>query len=140
MGFYFRKSVNFGPVRFNFSKSGVGVSVGVKGARISTGPRGTYIHAGRNGFYYRQRIDSPNPRPRWQPEGQSSTSSSSVIETADVSGLVDMSSTDILQQINSRSRQIRYTPFVIIAVLVSTVLVFLLVNFCAHVFMNRLAS
>jgi hypothetical protein len=56
MGFYFRKSVKFGPMRFNFSKSGIGVSAGVKGARVSMSPRGTYVHAGTNGFYYRQRI------------------------------------------------------------------------------------
>ena len=53
MGFYMRKSVSFGGVRFNFSKSGIGVSVGVKGFRIGTGPRGNYIHMGRNGIYYR---------------------------------------------------------------------------------------
>lgn len=56
MGLYFRKSKSVGPVRFNFSKSGIGVSTGVKGARISTGPRGTYINLGRNGIYYRKKI------------------------------------------------------------------------------------
>jgi hypothetical protein len=35
MGFRFRKSVNVGGVRVNFSKSGVGYSVGTKGARIT---------------------------------------------------------------------------------------------------------
>jgi hypothetical protein len=141
MGFYFRKSVSFGPVRFNFSKSGVGVSVGVKGARISTGPRGTYVHAGRNGFYYRQRIDTPGPHSHsqvhWQPNVQSSTSGSHVIQTADVSRLVETSSTDILQQINARSQQIRYAPFVLIATLAATVLVFLLINFCANTLTAR---
>lgn len=34
MGFRFRKSVKIGPVRLNVSKSGLGVSAGVKGARI----------------------------------------------------------------------------------------------------------
>lgn len=34
-GFRFRKSVNFGPFRLNLSKSGVGYSVGVKGARYT---------------------------------------------------------------------------------------------------------
>jgi hypothetical protein len=29
MGFYLRKSVSVGPLRFNLSKSGVGVSAGV---------------------------------------------------------------------------------------------------------------
>lgn len=53
MPFYFRKSVSAGPFRFNFSKGGVGASVGVKGFRIGTGPRGHYVHAGRGGLYYR---------------------------------------------------------------------------------------
>jgi hypothetical protein len=63
MGFYFRKSLKFGPFRVNFSKSGIGVSAGVKGARISKGPRGTFVHMGLNGIYYRKSItnkDSQN--------------------------------------------------------------------------------
>jgi len=35
MGLRFRKSVKFGPVRVNFSKSGVGHSVGGKGFRVT---------------------------------------------------------------------------------------------------------
>ena len=35
MGFRFRKSINAGPVRVNFSKSGVGYSVGGKGFRVT---------------------------------------------------------------------------------------------------------
>lgn len=35
MGLRFRKSVNFGPLRLNFSKSGVGYSVGGKGFRVT---------------------------------------------------------------------------------------------------------
>ncbi|WP_395821080.1 DUF4236 domain-containing protein [Devosia sp.] len=38
--FYIRKSVSFGPVRVNFSMSGVGVSAGVRGLRFGSGPRG----------------------------------------------------------------------------------------------------
>ncbi|MFW8645427.1 DUF4236 domain-containing protein [Rhizobium beringeri] len=34
MPFYIRKSISAGPFRFNFSKGGVGVSVGVKGLRV----------------------------------------------------------------------------------------------------------
>lgn len=52
MGFFFRKSINLGPIRINLSKSGVGVSTGVKGARISTGPRGTRVTASKGGFGY----------------------------------------------------------------------------------------
>lgn len=43
MGFYFRKSVRLGPLRFNLSKSGIGTSVGVKGFRLGAGPRGNYV-------------------------------------------------------------------------------------------------
>ena len=35
MGLRFRKSINMGPVRVNFSKSGVGYSIGTKGVRIT---------------------------------------------------------------------------------------------------------
>jgi hypothetical protein len=52
MGFWFRKSINLGPIRINLSKSGVGMSTGVKGARVSTGPRGTRFTASKGGFGY----------------------------------------------------------------------------------------
>lgn len=56
MGFYFRKSKNLfgGLFRLNFSKRGVGVSTGVKGARFVVGPAGTYVHLGQKGFYYKK--------------------------------------------------------------------------------------
>ena len=47
MGVTFRKSISAGPVRFNLSGSGIGMSVGVKGLRVGTGPRGGYVRAGR---------------------------------------------------------------------------------------------
>lgn len=56
MGLFLRKSKNFGPFRLNLSKSGLGLSTGIKGARISVGPSGTYISGGRNGLYYREKI------------------------------------------------------------------------------------
>jgi hypothetical protein len=56
MGWFFRKSIKFGLMRVNLSKSGLGVSAGVKGARVSVGPRGTYLNVGRGGVYYRQKI------------------------------------------------------------------------------------
>jgi len=54
MGWYFRRSVNVGPLRFNFSKSGVGQSFGIRGLRVGTGPRGSYVAGGRYGIYFRQ--------------------------------------------------------------------------------------
>lgn len=73
MGLYFRKSVNLGGgIRLNFSKSGIGLSGGVKGARISTGPRGTYMNLSipGTGIGYRTRLGGSNTSYR-------STSSSS---------------------------------------------------------------
>jgi hypothetical protein len=40
MGFFYRKSVNFGPFRVNLSKSGVGYSVGGRGFRAGKSARG----------------------------------------------------------------------------------------------------
>jgi hypothetical protein len=64
LGWYLRKSVKVGPFRVNFSKSGIGYSFGVKGARIGTGPHGAYIAGGRGGIYYRQSLTTnPSPTP-----------------------------------------------------------------------------
>jgi Protein of unknown function (DUF4236) len=55
MPFYIRKSIKFDPFRLNFSKSGVGVFAGIKGARIGANARGKkYVHLGHGGIYYRQ--------------------------------------------------------------------------------------
>lgn len=40
MGFIFRKSVRLGPIRINFSKSGIGISTGVPGLRVGRGANG----------------------------------------------------------------------------------------------------
>lgn len=56
MGWYFRKSIRSGPLRVNVSKSGVGVSAGVRGARVGIGPRGPYLAGGLGGLYFRKRL------------------------------------------------------------------------------------
>lgn len=56
MPLYFHDSISFGVFRLNLSKSGIGISVGVKGFRLGTGPRGHDIRAGTNGVYYRQTL------------------------------------------------------------------------------------
>src|SRR5437016_13188603 len=59
MGYFFRRSAKLGPFRLNFSKSGIGASVGVKGARVTMTPRGTtYVTVGSHGFYYRETVSS----------------------------------------------------------------------------------
>ena len=53
---YLRKHINIGPLRVNFSKSGIGVSFGVTGLRAGLGPRGAHVHAGRKGLYYQKQV------------------------------------------------------------------------------------
>ena len=54
MGISFRKSIKLGSMRINLSKSGAGVSFGVKGFRLGVNPKGTYINVGLKGAYYRK--------------------------------------------------------------------------------------
>jgi hypothetical protein len=70
MALHFRRSVKAGPFRFNFSKSGIGLSVGVRGLRFGTGPQGHFIHAGVGGIYYRKTFS-------WK-EGKKSSSKTSL--------------------------------------------------------------
>ena len=56
MGFYIRKQKKLGLVNLNLSKSGLGFSTGVTGARLVFSPNGTYVHLGRHGLYYRKKL------------------------------------------------------------------------------------
>ena len=57
MSLFFRKSLRLGPLRFNLSKSGVGASVGVKGARVGVDAKGKgYVAGGRGGVYFRETL------------------------------------------------------------------------------------
>ena len=60
MGFFIRKSLRLGPIRFNLSKSGVGTSIGVKGFRVGEDARGRdYVQGGRGGLYFRENLGKP---------------------------------------------------------------------------------
>ena len=62
MGFYLRKGFKLGPLRLNLSKSGFGLSAGVKGARMGVDAQGkSYVHFGRGGFYFRKRLGGAVP-------------------------------------------------------------------------------
>lgn len=65
MGLYLRKGFNFGPLRVNFSKSGIGLSLGIKGLRIGMGPKGNYLHAGRKGIYYKETLPEIGDEKNW---------------------------------------------------------------------------
>lgn len=104
MGFFFRKSVNLGPFRFNFSKSGVGVSTGFKGFRVGSGPRGGYVSIGAGGLYYRASL--PSQRRQSSAPGRRSAVTErplgvlEAVESEDVAGMVDSTSAEILDYIN----------------------------------------
>lgn len=115
MGFYIRKSVSVGPFRFNLSKSGIGVSTGIKGVRVGTGPRGNYVHMGRGGIYFRQTLPSSNGHkmPSQTPEVETSTIELNEIESGSVSQMVDSSSAALLEEINSKSQKMLIWPWVL---------------------------
>src|ERR1700721_1027272 len=95
MGFYLRKSLSVGPFRFNLSKSGIGLSTGIKGFRIGTGPRGNYVHMGRGGIYFRQTLPTPGVHAKGiMPDALSEPSGIQFreIESAGVTQMVDSSS------------------------------------------------
>jgi len=56
MSLYLRKAISFGPLRLNLSKSGIGFSFGVTGARIGANKKNTYLHLGRHGIYYKKNL------------------------------------------------------------------------------------
>ena len=121
MPFYIRKSISVGPLRFNLSKGGVGVSAGVKGFRIGSGPRGNYIHMGRGGLYYRasfgSRRPSPPPAPRATPNFQTPAAGAEQpimtdVEVGDVLQFQDASLENIVSQINDKMNLWPLWPFI----------------------------
>ncbi len=127
MGLYLRKSVSVGPLRFNLSKGGVGVSAGIKGFRVGTGPRGNYVHMGADGIYYRATVPSgsarprpatpsgpvrpPSPPPIQQSPDISHTHGPMVdIDSADATTIVDSSSQALLDELNEKKQKWRLWP------------------------------
>lgn len=124
MGLTFSRSVRFGPMRFNFSGSGILVSAGIPGLRI--GPRGAYISAGSHGFRYRASLGSRNSparaatqlpqREMSQPEVPNDIVGRTEYATRDMMQLADASASDLLQTINAQARRFPvWTPLAITA-------------------------
>ncbi len=117
MGFYIRKSIRVGPLRFNFSKSGIGVSAGIRGFRVGTGPRGNYVHMGVGGLYYRATLPSNStssaPLPTQEPTTFEQTTTHAPLEnvsSGSVSRMVDSSSAALLSELNQKSQRILTWP------------------------------
>jgi len=105
VGFYIRKGFNFGPLRLNLSRSGLGASFGVTGARVGVGPRGSYIQLGRGGLYYRQSLGSPEPVRRLTRPPATDLESLPEIESGDVGQMSDDSSAALLAELNRVHRR-----------------------------------
>ena len=118
MGFYIRKSISFGPLRFNLSKSGVGISTGMKGFRVGHGPRGNYVHMGVGGLYYRTTLSSPRTRIRKsdirkienQHHHAHEYPQMDKIESIETYKIIDSSSESLIQEINEKKNKIRLSP------------------------------
>ncbi len=129
MGFYLRKSISVGPLRFNLSGSGVGVSAGVRGLRFGAGPRGNYVHMGRGGLYYRATVPSgggarnvtPTAPPSLSPSAPDPTIPPGThdplveMDSTSAAQIVDSSSAELLRELNEKRRRLRRWPFVLVA-------------------------
>lgn len=119
MGWYLRKSIGFGPFRVNLSKSGIGYSFGVRGARIGANSRGTYIRMGRGSVYYQKYLHAnsggqPSQPVPLQPQPTADQELAEVISTASASSLQDSSATELLHELTVHYRKQRIAPIVIV--------------------------
>ena len=127
MPFFIRKSLSVGPFRFNLSKSGIGLSTGIKGLRLGMGPRGNYIYAGRYGMYYRATLpkfgQSQDAIPRGLSEIPQAPTFDGLTEIASGSVLqmTDSSSDDLLKELSEKHAKPLTWPLVVLATIASVV-------------------
>ncbi len=120
MGFYIRKSINVGLFRFNLSKSGIGISTGIKGLRVGMGPRGNYIHMGSNGLYYQKTFTTKKEKSRTLDienskyfdslEHNPNYKNYQEIESADIVQMIDSSSESLLSDFDTKRKKWRIWP------------------------------
>src|SRR5437762_9984685 len=113
MGWYLRKSFGLGPLRLNLSKSGIGYSLGVPGARVGVGPRGSYVRLGRGGVYYQKYFSTDSSRtvrPSDFVRPANVEQLGTPVLTAPASELRDSSSDKLLQEIRQKHQKIRLAP------------------------------
>ena len=108
MGFYLRKAIKIGPIRLNLSKSGVGVSAGVKGLRYGIrGDGRAYIHGGRYGLYYRQELGGRKQQPNGKPVAASSAPTE-VYDTLSAAAIGKLSRTNLVELLKDSYTQFRF--------------------------------
>lgn len=145
MGFYFRKSINFCGIRFNLSKSGIGGSTGFKGFRIGSNPRGNYIHVGRNGLYYRaffgkkgkgSNVSNETHQGPITPNDtriQNNNEFFIEIDSADTTKIVDSSSEELINEINSNRKKVTLKWFALLGILLYPSLALVMLGILAYI-------
>lgn len=122
MGFYLRKSFSFGPLRLNLSRSGLGASVGIKGARVGLGPRGSYVHAGREGLYYRRNLNARESNQFAPPARKKSSSdlqpSLQAIDSSDIGQMTPSSGASLIQVLNQARKYTNKLPVTLVVCLI----------------------
>jgi hypothetical protein len=95
MGWSFRRSKSFGLFKLNFSKSGIGVSFGVPGARVGVNGKGKkYVRGGipGTGLYYQSSLPDAQPgqasQPGHSPQSTASVSPLGILVAVFVVGLI----------------------------------------------------
>jgi len=131
MGVYLRTSLRAGPFRFNLSRSGIGISVGVPGFRIGTSPRGNYVRLGKSSGYFattsaraRQHGSGTEVAPPARPALP--LNDPVVLQELDgvpVRQLVAASPSDVVVQIQQASRRRRLWPYAAVALASLVVLI-----------------
>lgn len=113
MAWYLRKSVSVGPIRFNFSRSGVGASVGVTGFRVGMRPDGSsYVHAGRYGLYMREELGGKRPRSQKSIIPQAQIPPTEVYETVSTRDLLSPERKELIDRLNKSYKDFRLDFFV----------------------------
>lgn len=113
MGFYFRKNMKIGKlINLSFSKSGVGISAGVKGFRIGKGPKGNYISMGKDGIYYRKyfggksKASNKKANAKTNNKNVSESKNISDINTYNTENVVDTSSRELIETIRANMKKL----------------------------------
>ncbi|MBQ9266753.1 MAG: DUF4236 domain-containing protein [Clostridia bacterium] len=117
MGFYFRKNFKIGKlVNVSVSKSGVGVSAGVKGFRIGTGPKGNYVSMSKSGIGYKKYFGGSKKKTSSSKSknGSKTTSKTAVaanqniddITTYNTENVVDSSSRELVETIRANRKKL----------------------------------
>src|SRR6266508_4188929 len=131
MGVYLRTSLRAGPFRFNLSRSGIGISVGVPGFRIGTSPRGNYVRLGKSSGYFATtsaRARQHGSGTEVAPPARTALPLNDPVVLQELDGvpvrqLVAASPSDVVVQIQQASRRRRLWPYAAVALASLVVLI-----------------